>query len=319
MKEPKVVVLGSINVDMSVKVDRIPAKGETVTGGKFFRSNGGKGANQAVAAARLGAEVSLVSKVGDDVFGRQSLQSLQAEAIDTSMIMQDSDTPTGVALIMVDRLGDNVISVASGANHEFSVPDLKKAENAIMGADVLLVQLELPIDVVASAVDMAAAASVPVILDPAPAPTKPLPAALLKKVACVTPNTREATQLSGIKINDEKSAITAANCIREMGVSCAIITMGNLGAVVSTVEGVSLLGAPEIECVDSTAAGDAFAGALAVWWKMSAASRLRSAELACFAGAYSAARQGAQDSLPTVTELEIFCKGYGRYWPFSPK
>ena len=210
MSAPRIVVVGSSNTDMVVKSERIPVPGETVVGGEFVMAAGGKGANQAVAAARLGAEVTFVAKVGDDLFGNQAVEGYRREGILTDWILKDPHSHTGVALILVDAQGENSISVASGANHALTPEDVRLAAERIRAADVLLLQLETPLDTVACAVELAAEAGVATVLDPAPAPDAPLDGALLSNVTYLTPNESEAQRLTGIAVDDEASARAAA-------------------------------------------------------------------------------------------------------------
>ncbi len=224
MKVPRIVVVGSVNTDMVVKGQRLPAPGETVTGGRFVMVAGGKGANQAVAAARLGAEVTLVAKVGSDVFGDQAVEDFRREGIHTEWLLRDPEHATGVALILVDRAGENMISVAAGANAALSPAEVDQAGECIRAADVLMLQLEIPLDAVCRAARIAAADDVPVILDPAPA--APLPEQLWKHLTYVTPNESEAERLTGIDVHDEDTARLAAGRLLECGARCAIITLG---------------------------------------------------------------------------------------------
>lgn len=313
MKKARIVVVGSSNTDMVVKSRRIPAPGETVVGGEFLVAAGGKGANQAVAAARLGAEVQFVSRVGADAFGDQAIAGYRRDGIDTDLIVRDPDNATGVALILIDEAGENAISVASGANHAMSLEDIDRAAIAIRGAGVLVMQLELPLSIVARAAEIAAQAGVPVILDPAPAPEKPLPAALLRNITCIKPNVAEAEGLTGIHIADESAAREAASALLGMGPSCAIITMGAHGALLADESEVVLVPATPVAALDTTAAGDAFSGALAFGWG-AGLQRSEAVRLASSAGAFAATRMGAQPSLPSRSELEAFCLETGTEW-----
>ena len=313
MKKPRIVVVGSSNTDMVVKSRRIPVPGETVVGGEFFVAAGGKGANQAVAAARLGAGVRFISRVGADAFGDQAIAGYRKDGIDTELIVRDPDNATGVALILIDEAGENAISVASGANHAMSPEDIDRAATAIRGADVLVMQLELPLSVVARAAEIAVQAGVPVILDPAPAPEKPLPAHLLRNTTCIKPNVAEAESLTGIRVADESAAREAASALLGMGPSCAIITMGAHGALLADESGVVPVPATPIAALDTTAAGDAFSGALAFGWG-AGLQRSDAVRLASSAGAFAATRMGAQPSLPSISELETFCFETGTEW-----
>ena len=260
MKTPKIVVVGSVNTDMVVKSERIPAPGETVTGGQFVMPAGGKGANQAVAAARLGAEVTLVAKVGQDIFGSQSVENFKRDGILTDFISADPDNHTGVALILVDRKGENLISVAPGANAAITPDEVQKAADRIRSADVVLLQLEIPLETVEFTAKLASQAGVTVVLDPAPA--APLGAELLDNVTYLTPNESEATRLTGIEVTDEASARAAAQKLLDAGVDNVILTMGTQGALVANADRALMVPSHAVEAMDSTAAGDAFNGGL---------------------------------------------------------
>jgi len=302
---PSIVVVGSSNTDMVVKSDRLPGPGETVTGGEFAMVPGGKGANQAVAAARLGADVTFVAKVGDDVFGSQAIEGYRRDGIRTDFILRDPEHATGVALILVDSSGENLISVASGANHALAPADVDAAAERIRAADLVMLQLEIPLETVAWAAAIAHQAGVRVMLDPAPAPDGPLDAALLSQTTYITPNEGEAARLTGVEVTDERSARDAAGHLLLAGARHVIITMGPKGAFVVGPQVTALLPAPEVEAVDSTAAGDAFNGGLAVALAEGAAidEAVRRANLVA---ALSVTRLGAQTSLPTAEELRQF-------------
>jgi ribokinase len=232
MKQPRITVVGSVNADLVVTASRLPRPGETVSGGRFLLAAGGKGANQAVAAARLGAEVKLVAKVGRDPFGESAVSGFRREGICSDYILIDETSPTGVALITVDERGENQIAVASGANENLSPGDIEQFGDAIRKADCLLLQLEIPLPTVVRAAQIAADAGVPVILDPAPA--MPLPDELLKMVDYLTPNAAEATQLTGADVNDESTASVAASQLLASGPRNVIITLGVAGALFAT-------------------------------------------------------------------------------------
>ncbi len=305
MKKPRIVVVGSVNTDMVVKGDRLPGPGETVTGGQFYMAAGGKGANQAVAAARLGAEVTLMAKVGRDVFGDRAVEDYRREGIRTDCILRDAGTATGVALILVDGHGENLISVASGANYALTPQEVAQAADRIRSADALMLQLEIPMEVVFAAAQTAAEAGVPVILDPAPA--APLPDGLLPNVTYLTPNESEAQRLTGIAVSDEPSARRAAEQLLAAGVRHVIVTLGPRGALLASGEGMLMIAGEPVEATDSTAAGDAFNGGLA--WALGRGLALDTAvRQACWVGALSATRLGAQPSLPTNDELQEFAK-----------
>ena len=307
MTTPRIVVVGSVNTDMVVKALRLPAPGETVTGGRFLMAGGGKGANQAVAAARLGAQVTLVAKVGRDVFGNEAIENFRREGINTDRILRDPENATGVALILVDGQGENLISVASGANHALTPAEIDQAADCIRGSDILMLQLEIPLDTVHRAAEIASEAGVPVILNPAPA--APLPEGLLRLVTYLTPNESEAGQLAGIAVSDETSARQAAERLLTAGTSHVIITLGAKGAQWTSAAGTVLIPSVAVSAVDTTAAGDAFNGGLA--WALGCDLPLKEAvRQACLVGALSATRLGAQPSLPTKDHLLQFIKDH---------
>jgi ribokinase len=305
MKTPRIVVVGSSNTDMVVKAERLPGPGETVTGGTFVMAPGGKGANQAVAAARLGAEVSFVARVGQDLFGDQAVEGYRKEGILNDLIVRDPQNHTGVALILVDQRGENLISVASGANHHLRPQDVQQAAERIKAADVLLLQLEIPMETVQFAALLAAEAGVKVILDPAPAPDAPLEDRLLRSVTCLTPNESEAERLTGIPVRDEDSARAAAEKLLQTGARQVIVTLGAKGALLAGGEQTLMIPGYRVEALDSTAAGDAFNGGLgaALARGLSWEEAVREANLV---GALSVTRLGAQPSLPTADEVRRF-------------
>jgi ribokinase len=302
---PRVVVVGSVNVDMVVKSSRLPAPGETMTGGRFLMAPGGKGANQAVAAARLGAAVTLVAKVGRDVFGDQAVAGFEREGMNTAAISRDPEQATGVALILVDERGENLISVASGANHRLTPEDVERSADVIRSASVLLLQLETPLETVCRAAEIAATAGVTVILDPAPAPAKPLPRELFEHVDYLTPNEAEAAQLTGLSVHDEASARAAAKELLDAGARGVIITLGAAGVLTADPARMELIPSIPVAAIDTTAAGDAFNGAFA--WALAQGLPTETAvRQACLAAAISTTRLGAQPSLPTADELKNF-------------
>jgi len=312
-KPPRIVVVGSANTDLVVRGERIPRPGETVLGGALVRAAGGKGANQAVAAARLGAAVSLVARVGDDDFGRDALAGYAREGIDISHCRVDPDAPSGVALILVDVHGENAIAVAPGANGRLSPADVDAAAPAIRSADLLLLQLETPLPTVLHAARTARAAGVPVLLDPAPAPPDGLPAELVALVSILKPNATEATRLAG----HADDAAAAARRLVGLGPGLVIVTLGADGALVATADGVGHVPAYPVRAIDSTAAGDAFTAALAVGLA-EGRPPLEAARRAAAAGALAATRPGAQPSLPTRGAWEGFLAAAGRVTGFPP-
>lgn len=296
----RITVIGSSNTDMVIKTDKLPAPGETVLGGKFFMNPGGKGANQAVAAARLGGKVTFVAKTGDDIFGKQSRQLFEDENINTDYLFTDTENPSGVALITVDSNAENCIVVAPGANGNLMRTDIEKAKKEIESSEIILMQLEIPIDTVVYASQLAYSAGKKVIINPAPA-TK-LPQQLFSMLYMFTPNETEAELITGIKITSLDAAEQAANKIREWGTRIVIITMGSRGAYLCSDEGSKLIAAPKVEAVDTTAAGDVFNGALAV--AVSEGFDLeRCVEFANKAASISVTRLGAQSSAPYWKEM----------------
>jgi ribokinase len=293
----KVAIAGSINVDMILAVTRLPKPGETVLGGEFTSAGGGKGANQAVAAARAGAAVSFVARVGDDPLGHEAIARFDGEGIDTKHIPRDT-APTGVALIFVDAAGENCIGVASGANAKLSAADIDAAREVIAGAKVLLVQLETPAETIAHAIEVAHAAGVTVVLNPAPA--QPLPSEVLRMVSVITPNRGEAEALTGMATTEE-----AAARLHAMGVPRVIVTLGREGVFVSEEGQTWRLPAHVVEPVDTTAAGDVFNGALAA--SLAEGAMLRDAvRFANAAAALSVQVLGAQPSVPYRAAIEEF-------------
>ncbi len=300
MKNKSIVVVGSSNMDMVVKTDHIPVPGETVLSGSFFMNPGGKGANQAVAVSRLGGEVIFISKLGNDVFGKQFAQLFANEGINTSYLLSDEELPSGVALITVDKKGENSIVVASGANANLQITDLEQAREVIQHAAILLVQLETPMDVVEWVIEEAARHQVRVILNPAPANF--LSEQLLTRVDILTPNITEASMIAGVEVHDMDSAAAAARLICNKGVKNVVVTMGPEGALLCDNGTCSIIPSVKVETVDTTAAGDVFNGALAV--ALSEEKSLRDAvAFASQAAAISVTRLGAQTSIPHRNEV----------------
>ncbi|CCX76678.1 ribokinase [Parabacteroides johnsonii] len=299
----QILVVGSSNTDMVIKAAHLPRPGETILGGTFFMNPGGKGANQAVAIARLGGPVTFICKTGSDIFGHQSQQLFEEEGINTSYVFSDSGNPSGVALITVDEKAENCIVVASGANANLLPSDLEKAEEAIERADLVLMQLEVPMETVCFVADIAWQKGKKVILNPAPA--HPLPVDLLRHLYLITPNETEAEMITGVKITDESSAAEAARALSGMGVQHVIITLGSKGALIYSNGKAEMVPALKVEAVDTTAAGDVFNGALTV--ALSEGRSLKeAARFACKASAISVTRVGAQSSAPYRNEVDIF-------------
>ena len=299
--KPAIVVIGSSNTDMVIQTDHIPVPGETILGGKFFMNPGGKGANQAVAAARLGGNVIFICKTGNDVFGQQSTELFKKENINTSYLLSDTVHPSGVALITVDKHGENTIAVASGSNGHLFPEDLKAAENIISQAAFVLIQLEIPLETVEHVASLAKAKNVRLILNPAPA--RELPDTLLKKISIITPNETEAEKLTGIAVTDKASAEKAAKILNRKGIKTVILTRGAEGAMIVQDETVTSIPSLAVDAVDTTAAGDVFNGALAV--ALAEGKDLVAAiTFACRAAAISVTRLGAQASAPYRSELD---------------
>lgn len=300
-----IVVVGSSNTDMIIKLDRLPQPGETVLGGDFSTAAGGKGANQAVAAARAGGAVTFVARVGDDMFGRLAVEQFAADGIDVRHVIEDSDAPSGVALIFVDRNGENSIAVASGANARLTPVDALSARDAVRDAQIMITQLETPIETVRSAVVLASECGVPVILNPAPAQS--LGADILRHVSVLTPNETEAELLTGVKVSTTADAEAASEKLASMGVEAIVMTLGSRGAFVFNADHSELIAGFDVQAVDTTAAGDVFNGALAVALAKEA-PLLEAVHFANAAAALSVTKLGAQPSAPTLDEIEEFLR-----------
>lgn len=301
----KILVVGSNNTDMVIKAEHLPKAGETILGGTFFMNPGGKGANQAVAASRLGGHVTFISKIGNDIFGRQSIQLFQDEGIDTSYIFSDPDSPSGVALITVDNAAENCIVVASGANASLLPKDLQKAKTEIENADIILMQLEIPVETVEYVTDIASTRNVRVVLNPAPVCA--LSDKLLKNLYIITPNRIEAGMLTGIKVVDLESAKLAARAIFDKGVKIVVITLGAEGALIFDGIDFILIPAEIVDPVDTTAAGDVFNGALTIG--IAEGRSIQDAvRYACKASSIAVTRLGAQASAPYKKEVDAILK-----------
>ena len=300
MQSKKIVVVGSSNTDMVIKAERLPIPGETILGGTFFMNPGGKGANQAVAAARMGGNVTLIAKTGNDVFGKQSIMLFASENIKTDFILSDPKHPSGVALITVDASGENCIVVASGANASLSPSDINKASAEIESSYLVLMQLEIPIETVEYVAEMANRKCIKVILNPAPAMA--LSENLLRHLYIIIPNKSEAEILSGIKVSDIESAKQAADIISAKGVDIVVITLGSQGALIKEYSEYHFVEAYKVEAIDTTAAGDTFCGSVCVGLS-EGKSILDSVILAARASALTVTRMGAQSSIPYRSEL----------------
>jgi len=297
----KIVVIGSINTDMVVRSSQLPYPGQTLMGHSFHTTGGGKGANQAVAAARLGAEVSLIARIGDDAFGKISIENFKKEKINIENIYTDNNAPSGVAFIVVDDKGENIIVVAPGANASLNEKDIQDAEDVIKKADIILFQLEIPMSTVAEGIKLAKKHNRMVMLNPAPAVS--IPKEILQSVDIITPNQTETLVLTGITVNDAITAQHACNVLHEMGILTVIVTMGEQGAYISSDNYHGLIpGFTAGVVIDTVAAGDTFCGGLAI--ALAEGKSLKDAvQFANAAAALSVTKVGAQASIPIRTEV----------------
>ena len=297
----KIVIVGSANTDLIVRADRIPSPGETVLGGEFRIVSGGKGANQAVAVARLGGDALFVARIGTDLFGDELMARYTAEKMDTSHVVRDSQAPTGVALITVDNSAENCIVVAPGANARLSRKDIDDVRPELAKAGYLLIQLEIPLETVEYAIQTAAELGVRVILNPAPAAQ--IDEKYLKYVYLLTPNESECALLTGRPVLNGTDAAAAAETLLNKGVKNVIVTCGSRGALVKNADTCAVVPACRVSAVDTTAAGDVFNGALTVALA-EGLPLLDAARFATHAAALSVTRIGAQSSIPTRREVD---------------
>ncbi len=307
---PAILVVGSINMDLVVRTVTIPRAGETVLGRDFATIPGGKGANQAVAAARLGGRVAMIGRVGDDDLGPRLRAGLQGDGIDVASVLTTPGVPSGIAVIVVSDRGENAITVASGANFRLTPADLDAAEPLFRAAKVCLLQLEIPADTVLHALELCRRHGVESILDTAPAPRPPAPAGLFA-ADIVSPNQGEAAALladGAAQVSDDPSAV--ADALHARGCAAVVLKLGEQGAYLSGPKARALVPGHRVEVVDTTAAGDAFTGALAVGRARGLELR-ESVELANAAGALACARLGAQPSMPSVEEVARLRAGTG--------
>ena len=295
------VVLGGINMDLTGVAQNLPMPGETVVGQRFYTSPGGKGANQAVAAARLGARARMVGRVGDDAFGRELLAGLQAQEVSIEGVAIDKENPSGVAMILLDSLAQNHIVAVYGANAACDAAQLDAARGALEEADALLLQLEIPFHISLEAARAARSHGVRVIWDPAPAFDMPQEAYDVADV--LVPNETEAEVITGLRVTDSPSATAAAQMLLSRGVALAVVKLGEQGVVYASHEEIGVVPAFDVEVVDTVAAGDAFAAALAV--ALSEGSKPeRAVKFAAAAGAVAVSRAGAQSAMPGRAEVE---------------
>ena len=299
MSPKTILVIGSSNTDMTAKTAELPRPGETVLGGVFTMGAGGKGANQAVAAQRLGGKVKFICKVGKDMFGDNSIAQYEKEGLDTSGILR-SNLPSGVALIYVDSHAENCIVVASGANGDLTEDDIEKSRKDLESCDILLLQLESPIPSVLKAAKIAHQAGKTVVLNPAPA--CPLPEELFRNIDLFIPNETELSTFSGMPVTSQEEAQAAAKAMQAKGVGKLIVTMGSKGALICEGGPSVFVPAHKVKAVDTTAAGDTFCGALCV--AISEGKTLKeAAEFACAASALTVQKMGAQNSIPYRKDL----------------
>ena len=307
MQQSKVTVLGSANIDLVIRTQRLPHKGETLIGDAFDIFTGGKGFNQATAAARLGAQVTFIGRIGDDPFADILRTAIESEQINTQHVKTDAESGTGIATIVVQPDGDNSIIVVPRANMQITPTDIDEAEESIANADILLLQLETPIDASERAAEIAKANDTIVMLDPAPA--RPLPSTLLAKVDILKPNETEATELTGHAITTPEEAITAAKVLQTQiakdKFSAVVLTLGEHGLILCTQTQTLYVPVIETDVVDTTGAGDAFSGALATTLA-NGNDLVPSVRFAAAAGAAAVTVLGATPSMPTHESLNQF-------------
>jgi ribokinase len=308
---PHIVVVGSLNMDLVVQVPTIPAPGETVLGDNFATIPGGKGANQAVAAARLGAQVSLIGRVGSDAFGKQLLANAEREGIDVTHVGRDETAASGIAMICVDAAGQNNIAVASGANYKLTAEHVRTAWATLPHVDLLVMPLETPLETIETAVALANQSGTQVILNPAPA--QKLPARILAGVDVLVPNEPETSQLTDMPINTVGEARLAAQELLNLGVSHVVLTLGSRGALVldGTTGQFSEAAPYPVTVVDTTAAGDAFVAGLAVGLG-EGKSLVEAVQFANAVGALAVTKQGAQPGMPLREEVDRLLLEFGK-------
>lgn len=302
LKQASIIVVGSSNTDMVIRTPHLPRPGETVLGGEFLMNPGGKGANQAVAVSRLGGNLTFITKVGNDVFGHQTIQHLASLGITTDFVSISPDHASGVALINVDEKGENCIAVASGANGALTPADIDAAAETIASAGIMLLQLEVPVDTVAHAAALAKSHGVTVVLNPAPAPTQPLPPALLANVDILIPNRTEMEAIAGVPEGSDPQQ-TAAILAQQHGVDTVVVTLGSAGALLCDKGECLEIPSFKVTPVDTTAAGDTFCGALCV--ALAEGMDIKSAvTFGNLAASVTVTRPGAQQAIPSRNEVQ---------------
>jgi ribokinase len=308
-RNPKVVVVGSFNMDLVVKAERRSQTGETLMGEEFGMFIGGKGSNQAIAAARLGTDVTMIGRLGTDLFGDTLMAAHAEESICTDYVIRDTEVGTGIASISIDADGDNSIVLVPQANMRLTVADIERASESIAAADVLLLQLEVPIAASQRAAEIAKSNGATVVLNPAPA--QELPDDFLAQVDILTPNEVETESLSGVKVSTAVDAERAAKVLLDKGLSAVILTLGERGALLLTPDLTRQVPAYTVEVVDTTAAGDAFCGALATGLAQGE-NLVDAVAFANAAGALAVTVFGAAPSMPTAAQVEAFCEGHNK-------
>jgi ribokinase len=303
MAKSAVIVAGSINMDLVVVSERLPKAGETVLGGTFCQNPGGKGANQAVACARLGIDTRFISAVGDDSFGKELLSTLKKYKVVTKFVKTVKKVSSGTAIIGVDKSAENQIIVAPGANYCISPADIKKSAMAFKGASVLLLQLEIPMETVLTAGKAGKKAGLKVVLNPAPACK--IPEEIFPMLDYIIPNQTESGLLSGVKVTDNASTIKAAQKLLHKGVGNVLVTLGSKGVMLVNKDGVKSFTANKVKAVDTTAAGDAFCGGLCSALAMGYTQE-EAIQFAQKVGALAVTKQGAQQSMPSLAEVKKF-------------
>ncbi len=301
--KPRIIVIGSANTDLVVRVPKLPRPGETITGEQFQIVAGGKGANQAVAAARAGARVTFVANIGQDSFGDAALRGLRREGINTRYVVRSKTRASGVALILVDARGENLIAVARGSNDELLPRHIDAALPAIRTARCLVVQLEIPLATVRRAVELAIRHGVPVLLNPAPA--QPVPVSLLREVTFLTPNENELAVLTGLPTRRKSEVEAGARRLRELGVEHVLATCGARGVCWCNATGTRWFPAPKVKAVDTVGAGDCFSGTFAAT-VADGKSIEQAIRFAITAAAICVTRPGAQTSMPKRREILKF-------------
>jgi ribokinase len=304
-KRPNVLVIGSSNTDLTIKSDKLPKPAQTVLGKEFFIASGGKGANQAVAAARAGADVTFIAKIGDDIFGNNNIKTYKEDGINTNHIIIDNGNHSGIALIMVDEDGENLISVASNSNFNFKPNEIEEKKEVIKSADIILLQNEIPPITNEKIIDLAHELNKPVLLNPAPGPKNPSNSELIKKINYLTPNKNELELVSGEIITNDLDIENIGTNLVKKGLKTLIITLGSKGSMLIDSNQINHIPAYQVKAVDTVAAGDCFNGYLGAM----IASRkniIESIKIASAAAAISVTRRGAQPSIPKIHEVLEF-------------